>query len=93
MFGVRVISRKIRYFVFLDYLTAFFGIETVFHNDDPNCYIDDDNIWGCRQSTVFFPIFLLLFHTHYMFRPLGVIFRQTVYFVNLRYLISSSWGS
>jgi hypothetical protein len=39
-----------------------------------------NNLWGCCQSQqYFFWMFLLLFHIHYMFRPLWAIFRCNIY--------------
>jgi hypothetical protein len=34
--------------------------------------------WGPSITTAFFECFLLLFHTHYMFRPLRAIFRWNI---------------
>jgi hypothetical protein len=40
----------------------------------------NNNLWGCRQSLqYFFWKFLLLFHTHNMFRPLRAIFKCNTY--------------
>jgi hypothetical protein len=50
------------------------------------------NLFGVRQSQQYFSnVFLLLLHTHYMFRPLQAIFRRNIYWLTPKELFFLQW--